>query len=438
VASTQANTWPPLLSGGSQDELLQTQLYGKEVIASVLFEAAPDDEFFFPVDGVLSGFAFDGKLYQNGAEVPAVDPASWFSEEPGAYRGTRPQFPQRGLVLVTDAGLSIIDLESRYAMWMVALRGDGFGLTHNFLDNISGFTPTGVSYQNGRVVITLSPDAGSVFTAPVFIVFDFTLDNTYMERPAYRPPVVGPYLVTPAVYRTGSPITPNTCTTDLVTGGKPTFWWSYPPLPAGLVLDTETGTVTGIPTEVVPQRAYQIVAYNPGGSGETMLLLSTYDSVETITSFTAELATPTAWLDTQLADGHSPEDIFVIESDEPAPVITSFTLTGITRQPGVDWAGRPICQIDVAWDITGPDDVGVSSAVWVQPTWPGSNATPYGMNFLYPSGCVLSRTWSLDVGSFADTSVDNQTFTLVVIATTANGRPAVAELVVNYVLPPAP
>lgn len=435
MASTQANTWPPLLSGGSQDELIQTQLYGKEVIASALFEAAPDDEFFFPVDGVLSGFAFDGRLYQNGAQVPATDPASWFSEAPSTHRGTRAQFPQRGLVLLTDAGLSIIDLESRYAMWMVALRGDGFGLTHNFLGNISGFQPSGVSYQNGRVVVTMAPDAGSVFTAPVFIVFDFTLDNIYMERPAYRPPIIGPYAHTPAAYRVGYPITPNDCAVDLVNGGKPTFWWAYPLLPPGLVLDTETGQITGTPLSVTPQAAYQVVAYNPGGNGETVVLLSTFQPVETITSFTAELAPPTAWIDTQMVDGRTPDDIYVLESTDPVPVIQSFVFTGVTRDPGLDYLNRPICYLHFDVVIQGPDALPVNNGVTVRVA--GSGVNTFGQQTDTPVGNRITRTITQDVSWFMDPSVDNQQLPVTLIASTQGGV-AFRDLIINYVIPPAP
>lgn len=435
MASTQANTWPPLLSGGSQDELLQTQVYGKEILASALFEAGPDDEFFFPVDGVLTGFAYDGKLYQNGAEVPAVDPASWFSEEPGPFRGTRAQFPQRGLILVTDAGLSILDLESRYAMWMIALRGDNFGLTHNFLNNISGFTPSSVSYQNGRVVVSLSPDAGSVFTAPVFIIFDLVLDRIYMERPAYRPPVIGPYAHTPVAYSVGRDITPNPCAVDLQAGGKPTNWWSYPLLPAGLVLDTETGEITGVPTEVRPQTAYQVVAYNPGGEGATVVVIETFQPVEIITSFAAEIMPPTAWVDTQMADGWSPDDVYTLESTDPPPTISNFVFTGVTRDPGQDGAGRPLCYLNFDMDVMGQDGIPIWIYLYVQnQTW-GVQSGVYGQD--PPVANHVLRSIKIAVADFADPSIDNQTFTVVGAAQTPGGL-VFSPLTVTYVIPPDP
>lgn len=273
MAPTHANTWPPLVSSVSTDELLQKQLYGKEVLASALFTADVSDEFYFPVDGLLSGYSADGVLYQNGAEVPDADRASWFLEPAGPFRGEARAFPQRGLILLTDAGLSILSLDDRYSMWMIALRGDTLAYSHNFLGSISGFNPVGVSYQAGRITVALDPDPGSEFKAPAFIVLDLADDSICMFRGAYRPPVIGPYELDPVTFRVGIEIQANRCAVD-PTGGVPTFWGSYPPLPGGVRLDPETGTITGVPTEEHATMPYTIVAYNPGGEGATTLTLT--------------------------------------------------------------------------------------------------------------------------------------------------------------------
>ena len=273
MAPTHANTWPPLISSVSTDELLQKQLYGKEVLASALFTADVSDEFYFPVDGLLTGYSADGVLYQNGAEVPGAPRASWFDEPVGDFRGEARAFPQRGLILLTDAGLSIISLDDRYSMWMIALRGDPLAYSHNFLGSISGFYPTGVSYQAGRITIAMDPDPGSEFKAPAFIVLDLTDDSIYMFRGAYRPPVIGPYQRDPMNCRVGVEIQANICAID-PTGGVPTFWGSYPPLPEGIRLDPETGVITGVPTEECTTMTYVVAAYNPGGEGAATLTIT--------------------------------------------------------------------------------------------------------------------------------------------------------------------
>ena len=275
MAPTHANTWPPLISADSWDGQSRKQLYGKDVLASALIEAEPSDEFFYPVDGRLSGYSSDGVLFQNGAEADTDRRASWFQEEPGAFRGDAREFPRRGLVIVTDAGLSILSLEDdSYTMWMLALRGDSLAFSHNFLGSIAGFYVADVHYQTGRVTISLEPDPGSEFKAPVFITFDFARDEIYMDRGTYTPPIIGPYTFDPVTYRVGVGITPNPCAVNLTEGGRPTFWSSYPPLPAGLTLDPETGLITGTPTEVAEAMAYVVTAYNPGGEGATTVTLA--------------------------------------------------------------------------------------------------------------------------------------------------------------------
>ena len=183
MPTNQANTWPPLISQNSQDGLGQQQLYGTEVVSSRLITAENNDGFFNPVVDSHTGYAWDGSLYQNGAIVTAAPKAAWYLETPGPFRGATPGFPKEGLILVTDAGLSIIDTkDDTYTLWMLAIRGDSYGFTHNFSGDIQGFRPRGVAYQNGRVILTLSPDVGAEIQATAFLILDFVLDRIYMEQ----------------------------------------------------------------------------------------------------------------------------------------------------------------------------------------------------------------------------------------------------------------
>lgn len=269
MAPVKANTWPPLISGESTDDIGNHQLYGAEVLGSFLFEADPGDGFFYPVEGGLSGYAYDGSLYQNGAAIHEASKASWYLENPGPFRGERAEFPQRGIILLTDAGVSIIDLDNQWRMWMLFLRGDALAFTHNALGSISGFKPTGVTYASGRVLIALTPDRGSDFKSAVTLVFDFTSDTIYMERPAYRAPIPGPYARPVMTVKVGYAAAPNAPTLDLVEGGAPTYWNVYPQLPAGLSFNEDTGEITGTPEVPSALTTYIVSAYNPGGVGQT-------------------------------------------------------------------------------------------------------------------------------------------------------------------------
>ncbi len=265
------NTWPPLISGTSLDASGAQQLYGQAVVGSFRVDAQPNDGFFFPLVNQFTGFAADGQAYQNGAPVGGA-PASWFSEAPGKYRGSRPTFPTDAILLLTDAGVSVLDQDNEFAMWMLFLRGDFQAYTNNRYAEVRGWVPTGISYQSGRIVVEMKSDPGSqILPVAACLVFDFTSDSVYLDSPDYDPPVLTSYSASPATYPHGTAITPNTPT---LTGGRVTEFYVLPDLPAGLTLDHTTGIISGTPTTVTPATQYSIVAQNPGGATTYMLTLT--------------------------------------------------------------------------------------------------------------------------------------------------------------------
>ena len=91
-------------------------------------------------------------------------------------------------------------------------------------------------------------------------------------------PIIG-YPAAPLVLHRGvaiAAITPSS------TGGTPTSFVSVPALPAGLVLQAVTGTVSGTPTVVTPAAQYLITASNASGSVSYTLTISVVDAVPTI------------------------------------------------------------------------------------------------------------------------------------------------------------
>ena len=185
MGTNQANTWPPLIGQNSLDGLGHKQLYGTEVTSSGLITAQNSDPFFFPAENLHTGYAWDGVYYLKGVVSPGALKASWYREAPGPYRGATPYFPKKGLILATDAGVSIIDIkDGAYTLWMLFLRGDNFGFTHNYTGGVQGIDPILIAYQAGRVVLNMKADAGAVNQTPAFLVFDLVLDQIYMERAA--------------------------------------------------------------------------------------------------------------------------------------------------------------------------------------------------------------------------------------------------------------
>lgn len=176
------NTFPPLVSGSSSDLIGQKHLYGQGVLTSCLIQTTQADQFFNPEAGQLTGYAADGSYYQNGVVVPLQ--ASWFLEPPSPWRAEARGFPRQGVVLVTDAGLSILDRTKNLEMWMMFMRGDLLAYTNNFLTVqkvAAGFTPRQVTYQNGIISVTQAPDPGSTFNNIYTLHIDFLHDTIYVD-----------------------------------------------------------------------------------------------------------------------------------------------------------------------------------------------------------------------------------------------------------------
>jgi hypothetical protein len=180
------NTFPPLISGSSFDSVGGKQLSGNSIISSLRIEESPADQFFNPQVG-FSGYACNGMLYQNGVPVQGAAPASWFSEPVSTYRGGEKEFPTSALVLLTDAGLSIIDISGNMNMWMIFLRGDTFAFFHNFNLSQSGFIPVGLAYSQGAIIINLSSDPGSTIKGNAALILDFVNDTVRMDMSLQNP-----------------------------------------------------------------------------------------------------------------------------------------------------------------------------------------------------------------------------------------------------------
>ncbi len=80
------------------------------------------------------------------------------------------------------------------------------------------------------------------------------------------------YPLNPATYVMGAPIVSQTPTVGC---GAATGFSAAPPLPAGLVLNAATGTLSGTPTAVTPLTGYTITASNAFGSASVILSMET-------------------------------------------------------------------------------------------------------------------------------------------------------------------
>jgi hypothetical protein len=173
------------------------------IVATALIQPYDDDSFYNPVDNSHSGYAADGTLYENGAQIASPAPipapfasytASWASETPGPYRSATAAFPQAGLILLSPVALTILDQgtptldAAQLPLWMQFLLSDFYLLPNNFDGALNGWTPSGLAYADGLISVIYTPDAGNQTggTPPnansiMVLTIDFSRDAAYLD-----------------------------------------------------------------------------------------------------------------------------------------------------------------------------------------------------------------------------------------------------------------
>lgn len=106
----------------------------------------------------------------------ATNKTGWAYESSGAYRGTRPDFPERGLIVVTEGAVTIIDTDND-KMWMRFING-----SNNIVHLFGTYRrPMDVRFKNGILLIahgypSTTGDEGGL------IRVDFRLDEARIHR----------------------------------------------------------------------------------------------------------------------------------------------------------------------------------------------------------------------------------------------------------------
>ena len=139
--------------------------------------------------------------------------------------------------------------------------------------SVSPPLPAGLALNSTTGVITGNPNA---VTATA--IYNVTANNAAGSTTGSltitvvaQVPVGLSYSTNPAVYTVGTAIAPNT---PSIGGGAVASYSVSPPLPAGLVLNSTTGVITGIPTTATPAASYTVTASNTGGASTASLSIN--------------------------------------------------------------------------------------------------------------------------------------------------------------------
>jgi hypothetical protein len=158
----------------------------QNIVATCLIQAYNNDSFYLPTVNNHSGFAADGTFYLNGVQQLAGSPpspiyASWYTEfsvptasGPTPSRDDQAAFPAYGVILLSPVALTILDESTpvpqanELKMWMQFALADNYMMTDNYVSDlnppllaIQGFTPSALSYADGIISITYTPDSGN-------------------------------------------------------------------------------------------------------------------------------------------------------------------------------------------------------------------------------------------------------------------------------------
>ena len=115
-----------------------------------------------------------------------------------------------------------------------------------------------------------------VFLTPAFALFSGCGHN------GVKPPTTLSYTTATAVYTKGVLITPDSPTSS---GGTVTSYSVSPAFPAGLILSTGTGIVSGTPTTVAPTASYTVTASDSAGSTTVVLSITVNDQPPSALSY---------------------------------------------------------------------------------------------------------------------------------------------------------
>ncbi|BCG03931.1 hypothetical protein PPGU19_084990 (plasmid) [Paraburkholderia sp. PGU19] len=147
--------------------------------------------------------------------------------------------------------------------------------------SVSPPLPAGLLLDPQTCAITGTPNGVSPDTIYTIDASDPAGSESIRVEIEVKPEAIAPetlsYLNPAVIYTTNAPIIPNT---PIATGGEITLYSISPALPAGLLLDPQTGIISGTPSAVSPPSVYTVIGSNSVDSVEVQLAIEVHAAIQ--------------------------------------------------------------------------------------------------------------------------------------------------------------
>jgi YVTN family beta-propeller protein len=209
--------------------------------------------------------------------------------------------------------------------------------------------------------------------------------NSHVSNPtSTQPPSALNYTAGAAVYTQGFAITANNPTNA---GGKVTSYSVTPPLPSGMILNTNTGVVSGTPIPVTPMTFYTVTASNSAGSTTAALSITVNVAAPAALAYSSGTAFYTVGMpipeDVPTSTGGAPTG-YSVSPSLPAGLRLNGTGNPIAGATGIISGTPTAATATVQYTVTATNSAGSTTAN-LTITVNASDLSPAGLAYSAPA-----------------------------------------------------